>query len=743
MARGSIDLGIVSKFDNRGVSKAQSAFKKFGTAAAGIAAAAIGAVAGIGTAAVRMANEFEQSFAKVQGLVGVSTAEIETLKTAAAELGPQFGKSAQEAADALFFITSAGLRGADAVDVLEASLKASAAGLGDTNAIANAATAAMNTYGSEVLTGSQAVDALTEAVRLGQFAPEELAGSLGRVIPISSELGVSFQETTGLIAALTRGGLSATESVTGVRGAMQALLKPTGEAASMLQQYGFSTDEVRAMIEEDGLLATFQTLRDAFGENEEDFTRVIGSIEGLNAVLALTGENGDTVTDIVNQMTDGVGVLDEAFGAVEETAGFKFSRAMETAKASMLAVGDTLLGLGASLLDGLQPTLDMLGPMLTEMFSYLEQPLLDLVAVLPTLFEALMPLMPILGQFAGIFVDLVVAVLPVFVALIEMIIPILEAFMPVIQTVVDIFAMFMPILVSIIEIFTTMLEAILPLFLELWQALEEPLLKVIDALVIILEAILPVLAVFIEDVLTPILLFLAEVFGILLVISIEALADALQWLAEKMQTHGQNFYETWWMIQVGLVRILNKIIENVENLINRFIDGINRMIQAYNVFALLARKPLAVELDYVELPTLEEPGRFDYLVFPEVDTSGISDVASRRASMGGGNTSALQEMQGLFSGGTGFTGGSNWRSIGVPGMAEGGIVKAIRGGILANIGEGRYDEAVIPLRNGMGLGNTYNITVQAGVGDPVRIGEEVVTVIKRYERASGPVFASA
>jgi len=52
------------------------------------------------------------------------------------------------------------------------------------------------------------------------------------------------------------------------------------------------------------------------------------------------------------------------------------------------------------------------------------------------------------------------------------------------------------------------------------------------------------------------------------------------------------------------------------------------------------------------------------------------------------------------------------------------------------------DMGAAPTRFGGG-GPTYQINVQAGVGDPVRIGEEVVTAIKRYERVSGPVFASA
>jgi hypothetical protein len=40
-------------------------------------------------------------------------------------------------------------------------------------------------------------------------------------------------------------------------------------------------------------------------------------------------------------------------------------------------------------------------------------------------------------------------------------------------------------------------------------------------------------------------------------------------------------------------------------------------------------------------------------------------------------------------------------------------------------------------------GNSYSITVQAGVGDPRMIGQQVVEYIKRFEQASGPVFAAA
>jgi len=77
--------------------------------------------------------------------------------------------------------------------------------------------------------------------------------------------------------------------------------------------------------------------------------------------------------------------------------------------------------------------------------------------------------------------------------------------------------------------------------------------------------------------------------------------------------------------------------------------------------------------------------------------------------------------------------------VSLPRLAEGGIVDSAT---IAMIGEAG-PEAVIPLDKLDQGGPTYNITVNTGVGDPVRIGEEIVTAVKRYERVSGPVFASA
>jgi phage-related minor tail protein len=81
------------------------------------------------------------------------------------------------------------------------------------------------------------------------------------------------------------------------------------------------------------------------------------------------------------------------------------------------------------------------------------------------------------------------------------------------------------------------------------------------------------------------------------------------------------------------------------------------------------------------------------------------------------------------------------QAFGITKFAEGGIVNKPMMGLVGEAGP----EAIIPLsgRNS-GLGNTFNITVNAGIGtDGAAVGRVIVDAIKKFERTSGPVFASA
>ena len=387
----AIFIPLVTKFDDKGLRAAQGALSRFGGFAADVAKAAAAAVAGVAVVSVREAAQFETSFAKIQGLVGVTADEIGVLEEAAKRLGPQFGKSGIEAADALFFITSAGLRGAEATEVLEASLKGAAIGLGETKTIADLATSAMNAFGAENLSGTKAVDVLAEAVRLGKAEPADFADALGMVLPIASEMGISFDQVAGSVAAMSKTGSDARVATTQLRQVMATILSPTKGANDALESMGLSAQGLRDQIKEEGLLSTLATLKDRFGDNEEAASSVFGNIRALMGVLDLMGKNAEDNANIMRLMADDVGVLDEALAITSETSEFKFNKAMAGAKAILLEIGVALLERLQPYLDAFLQFMEDKGPVIEQMFDKIFGIVEILTGKLGELGEAVMP----------------------------------------------------------------------------------------------------------------------------------------------------------------------------------------------------------------------------------------------------------------------------------------------------------------------------------------------------------------
>jgi hypothetical protein len=119
--------------------------------------------------------------------------------------------------------------------------------------------------------------------------------------------------------------------------------------------------------------------------------------------------------------------------------------------------------------------------------------------------------------------------------------------------------------------------------------------------------------------------------------------------------------------------------------------------------------------------------------------NAVVDALQRVKDAGGKPLVAL--MQSTFDPTRGFQLGSG-RAVGGPVSARDSFLVGERGPEIFTPGVGGF---ITPNnRLGGGGGSTYNITVNAGMGsNGAQLGEQIVNAIKRYERSSGPVFASA
>jgi len=182
------------------------------------------------------------------------------METAVLKLAGETAKAPAELADALFVLTSAGLRGDDALSALDASAKASAAGLGETADISRALAGAMNAYGSEVLSAASATDIIVATARAGNFETSQFAGAIGRVLPFAQQAGASFADMGGAVALLTRTNGDAAQSVTQMSALFRAFVVPTEQAKKALDGIGLTAQDVRDSIGERGLVETLGML---------------------------------------------------------------------------------------------------------------------------------------------------------------------------------------------------------------------------------------------------------------------------------------------------------------------------------------------------------------------------------------------------------------------------------------------------------------------------------------------------
>lgn len=293
--------------------------------------------------ALREANKFETSLSRIVGLVGVSRGEVRKLGAAALELGPKVGKGPVELGEALFFITSAGARGSKALRILAASAKASAGGLGETKTVADAVTSAVNAYGEGALTASQSTDIMVATVREGKLEAAELAGSLGRVLPAAVEAGVRFDEVGAAVAALTRVGLDASESLTGFQGILAALNRENEQGAKRLAEVGLSFADLRRSIRERGLLETLVDLRRALKGDTTALVDIFSEIKAVNTVLALTGPQLEIVRGIFERIASPIGATDDAFQAFAETSEFKVAASLADIRTGLVKLGGEIL----------------------------------------------------------------------------------------------------------------------------------------------------------------------------------------------------------------------------------------------------------------------------------------------------------------------------------------------------------------------------------------------------------------
>jgi TP901 family phage tail tape measure protein len=339
-----------------------------------LAAGAAGALAAVGVHAVGMAADVDRAMRNVQSITLMSDRELAGLQQQVVELSTRTTQSASDLAQGLYFIfSSMDVQGRQAMQVLDASARAAAAGLATTEQAARAVTAVLNAYGMQASEAAHVSDVMFQAVNKGVFTFADLAQNMGASLATASQARVSFEELAAAYVVLTRHGISMAEADTAINNLMLALIAPSKEARQAFSELGieYGANAIQAK----GLAGVLQEIAARTGGNVEALQRLVPEHRALKAELVLGAAGAreySAQVEGMRQASEGAGATANALAQQQKSLDYQLAQLRNSVDALAIRLGTALIpviAVAAGALRELARALDSIPPWVPDLLA--------------------------------------------------------------------------------------------------------------------------------------------------------------------------------------------------------------------------------------------------------------------------------------------------------------------------------------------------------------------------------------
>lgn len=287
------------------------------------------------------AAQFETSTAMVATIADTSQKSLSSISKEVRSYSNETGEAASDMAEATYQAISASVNTADAAAFAGTATKLAVGGFTSATTAVDVLTTAINAYGLEASDAAQLSDYLITTQNLGKTSVDQLAQSVGKVIPLASAYNVQMDNLSSAYAVLTANGIATAESGTYLKSMLNelgntsssvsgVLLNSTGKTFAQLMEQGYSLGDVMAM------------LGDAVDGDSTAFNSLWNSTEAGIGALSLFNAGADKYNSVLDSMRTSAGATEKAYSTMADTTD-KSKQRMENAFNNLkISVGDVL-----------------------------------------------------------------------------------------------------------------------------------------------------------------------------------------------------------------------------------------------------------------------------------------------------------------------------------------------------------------------------------------------------------------
>lgn len=324
--------------------------KKTTKSMAGMAAKAVAALAAFRQLSQFLVTSVKDFAAYERGVKNVTTllsAEDKNmfspqLYSGVIDVSKEFGFTLADVNKAMFNSVSAGVSAGNAVNFLKEASTLAIAGVTDLKSAALGLTTVINAYGMEADQARRVSEILFTTQKFGVTTVDELAKSIGVVVPFAAASGISFEELGAAISVTTRSGLDAAKTVTALRAAISQMQKPATQSIDLFTKWGIPIGA--AEMKTIGFTETMRRLNEVYKQSPRDIELMFGNVRGLTAIFSLAGDNAAEYGRFLAEMSSDTGEassLQRALAENVDSTDIAIKKLNTSYKALKISIGDS------------------------------------------------------------------------------------------------------------------------------------------------------------------------------------------------------------------------------------------------------------------------------------------------------------------------------------------------------------------------------------------------------------------
>lgn len=298
-------------------------------------------LAGLGTAAVTAAAQFEDGMAKIYTIAVDSSEPMEKMRDDLVQLSNDTGFSLEDLSEATYQAVSASVDAGKAVEFMVDATKLARAGFTTTTKSVDLLTTVINAYGYEAKDAAWISDMLLKTQNDGKTILDELASSMGIIIPMASNYNVGLDQISAAYATMTKQGVKTERATTFLRAVFTELEKESSGVAKILDE---KTGKSFAQLMGEGksLADVLRILYNSVDGDTEAFQRLFGNVRATQAVASLVNDDFKLFDYELGRVQDSVGQTNKALEQME-TPSLKAKRAVNQLKNAGVDFGESMI----------------------------------------------------------------------------------------------------------------------------------------------------------------------------------------------------------------------------------------------------------------------------------------------------------------------------------------------------------------------------------------------------------------